>query len=752
MTGIIKKVLVIVNNKPMSKSYKGILFLFFIFASMLFAQTSEPAKLLGKVTYDDNKPLYGANIVIENTIDGSTTDSSGYFEFETEKFGQQSVLFTAIGMKDKNVIVNIEAGKNIELNVNLKKSEVQTEEILVTASSYTSGQNSQVTITPLEIVRIPGSDADLYRALTTFPGANQVDEGSRLAVRGGDASEVLTILDQASLYNPFVFDDDFNSSSYTTINPWGLKGINFSSGGFSAKYGNALSAVLDLKSYEMPQGTGAFIFWGLANASFSGVFLTPDKKFGATLDLSSTFLEPYFKINGKLGADFNPTPVARGIGGTLSYKFGSATYLKLVADYSADNAGVRNTSPSFDGYFKSKSKTGFGNLAFSAPFGSKLLFNAGLSYSKHIDNTEYGVLNTKNTEIYSKFRTDFTYQLSRKININTGAEYEYNENLFDGTVPLYSYNLRTNASSIKILSKKISGRVGGYLESQVKLTKRFFVIGGLRSDYHTLSKKSVLDPRLSLGYKFAKDNIVRGAVGIYHQFPSLEYYAQSNNNELKPEKAIHYILGYELDKMNGLLLFRVEGYYKDYRDLVLRDQNNFQYYSGGKGFAKGVDVFLKSKVTNKYSAWISYAYTDSRRQQYDASKETSANYDITHSLTGVLSYSVNDELTLGASYRVSTGKPFTPVTGSTFDSSQSLYMPFYAEQNSSRFPTYHRMDVNAQYMFSLFGRFAIAVFQVSNVFNNKNLYGYTYNFDYSKQIEIVSTNRRTVYFAIGVQL
>jgi hypothetical protein len=101
-------------------------------------------------------------------------------------------------------------------------------------------------LTPLEIVRIPGSDADLCRAITTFPGSNQVDEGSRITVRGGDASEVMTILDQASLYHLFIFDDDFNTSSYTTINPWGLKGINFSSGGFSAKFGNALSAVLDL--------------------------------------------------------------------------------------------------------------------------------------------------------------------------------------------------------------------------------------------------------------------------------------------------------------------------------------------------------------------------------------------------------------------------------------------------------------------------------------------------------------------------
>ncbi|HMT12182.1 MAG TPA: carboxypeptidase-like regulatory domain-containing protein, partial [Ignavibacteria bacterium] len=238
-----------------------------IIALLVFtaAIRAQDIKISGKITGEENAPLNGANVVIEGTIDGATTDSTGYYEFETSKTGSHNLLFTAIDYSDKRQTVVLEAGKSMELNVQLKKSVVETEEIIVTASSYTSGQNSQVTITPLEIVRIPGSDGDLFRAITTFPGSNQVDEGSRITVRGGDANEVLTILDQASLYNPFIFDDDFNTSSYTTINPWGLRGINFSSGGFSAKFGNVLSAVLDLKTYEMPQGTGGFLWLGLAN-------------------------------------------------------------------------------------------------------------------------------------------------------------------------------------------------------------------------------------------------------------------------------------------------------------------------------------------------------------------------------------------------------------------------------------------------------------------------------------------------------
>ncbi len=716
--------------------------------SKIYAQDT---KIYGKVTGEGNKSINGANVVIEGSIDGATTDSLGYFEFETSKTGQQSLLFTAVDYKDKAQSIFIETGKSIEVNIKLGKSEVQTEEILVTASTFTSGQQSQMTITPLEIVRIPGSDADLYRAITTFPGSNQVDEGSRIAVRGGDANEVLTILDQASLTHPFIFDNDFNTSSYTTINPWGLKGINFSSGGFSAKFGNALSAVLDLKSYEMPQGTGAFIWLGLANVGLSGVYLSKDKKFGATLDIGQTILEPYFKINRYELESYDPIPMARGIGGTISYKPTTTSNIKAYFDFSEDRIGIRNTGPSYDGYFNSKSKNYFGNLKYSTAIGSKTFFSVGLSYDKHIDDVNYGILDNDIMEIYSKLRADITHQLSKKIDINTGAEYEYDEDSFVGTVPLLPYDLNLNAPSLYINSKNHSGRVGGYVEAQIKPFKTFFAVTGLRTDYHTLSKKQVIDPRLSLGWKFAKGMVIRGAVGLYHQFPRLEYYAQTPNFDLNPEQAIHYILGYEVDKMDGLFLLRVEGYYKDYKNLVLLNQNTFQYYSKGKGFAKGVDVFLKSRITNKYSTWISYAYTDSKRSQYNSQKEVSANYDITHSLTFVAIYNITDFMTTGLTYRVSTGKPFTPVSGSVFDSANNVYQPIYEDVNSGRFPTYNRLDVNLQYLFSLFGRFAVAVFSINNILNQKNLYEYTYNRDYTERKEIITTNKRQFYLGLGVQ-
>jgi len=713
-------------------------------------KTVETTLISGKVTGEKETILVGVNVVIEGTIDGATTDEKGFYEFETEKFGPVNLIVSYIDYTTKTVPLDIFRGQPVVLNVRLSKEEIRTDEILVTASSFTSGNNNAVTLTPLEIVRIPGADADIYRAITTFPGSNQVNEGSRITVRGGNPNEVLTIIDMASLYNPFIFDDDFNTSSYSTINPWGLKGINFTSGGFSAKYGNVLSAVLDLKSYDMPQGSGMFAWLGLANASLSGVYLSDDRKLGATFTAGKLFLEPYFAINGK-HSEYNPIPQSNQLGGTISYNIGKTGNLKAYGNYSDDKVGIKNAGPTYDGYFEGSSNNYFANLKYTSAPSVTTLLGIGGSFSFNENNSAYGVLNTTVQQTYSKGRAELTIQASNKTDINTGVEYEYSGYNINGIVPQFQYNLALNAPSTDLDTSANTGRIGAYVEGQIRLTSDLFIIPGIRSDYQSLSEKVSFDPRFSFGFLLAKNQTVRGAVGIYHQYPGLSEYYSSDDNNLEPEEAIHYILGYEFNK-EGNIVFRVEGYYKDYSNLVLRNVTDFFYGSEGKGFAKGVDMFFKTKISNKFTGWISYAYSDSKREQYDAAYIAPSNFDITNNLSVVGSYNLTDKIVLGMSYKLSTGRPYTPVTGSNFNSNMNVYVPVYGDVNSGRFPTYNRLDMNAQYIFSMFGKFAVGVLAVNNIFNQNNLYDYTYNTDYSTQVPIYTNNKRSLYLGLGLQL
>jgi len=425
--------------------------------------------------------------------------------------------------------------------------------------------------------------------------------------------------------------------------------------------------------------------------------------------------------------------------------------MKVYGDYSGDKIGIRNTSPSYDGFFNSESHNYFGSYKMSFSPSSGSMFNAGASFSLYDRKSNYGILDTKSKDYYAKGRADLTVQVSDKTDINTGVEYEYLENHIEGIVPDNSYNLKLTAPSRSLDTTANSGRLGVYAETQMRLTDKFFAITGVRSDYHTLSKKISFDPRLSLGYQVSKYNVFRAAVGLYHQYPVPNDYLRALDNNLDAQEAIHYILGYEYNK-EGDIVFRVEGYYKDYKNLVALDYNDFRYKSMGSGFAKGIDVFLKYKYENKFTGWISYAYSDSKRRQYDATTQTSSDYDITHNMSFTGSYNVTDAINVGLSYRISTGKPYTPVVSSLFDAAQNVYIPTYGEKNSDRFPTYTRADISVQYITSLMNRFCVMFVAFNNVFDTKNLYQYNYNYDYSQKIDVRSNNIRIVWFGIGLQI
>jgi len=731
----------------MAKVFILICGVFIIYSGSLIAQ--EKARIYGTVKDKNGAPIEGANLVLEGTIDGATSDKEGKYEFETKKKGEFSLLITSVGYSDQAIAISIEEGQQTELNIVVSK-EVTTDEIVVTASSFITGENSKMTLTPLEIVRIPGADADLYRAITTFPGSNQVDEGSRIAVRGGDPGEVLTILDQASLYNPFIFDNASNTSSYSTVNPWGLKGINFTSGGFSAQFGNVLSAVLDLQSYDMPRTTGMFAVVGAGLSSLAGSYRSDDSKLGATFQGTVSYLKPFLELHGQAD-DYNPIPETQGLGGTITYKTDDNSILKLYGNYSQDKVGIFTTSPTYNGYFNSKSNSIFGNLKYSTNLSSTSLFEISTSYSRYNSDIGFGVLNNNDISSYGKVRADYTTPINSTIDFKTGAEYEYNEYKGSGVAPRFSYNIREGAPTVNYSSALHSGRIGAYAETKLKMIENFYAITGLRSDYNTLSKKFSLDPRLSVVYRLSERDYIKGATGIYHQYTSLGNNINGNNNELGPEEAIHYILGYEYND-EGDFIVRLEGYYKDYTSLVALDTvGGFNRYNNtGEGSAKGIDFFFKKRFERKFTGWLSYSYVDSKRRQYNDLVETSANYDVTHTMSLVGSYNITSDLTAGATLRLSTGRPYTPVIGSTYDPVQNAYIPTYSENNSGRFPTYKRVDMNVQYVFSILDRFAVAFVALNNVFDEQNLFTYTYNFDYSQQIPVVSTNERTIYFGVGM--
>jgi len=213
-----------------------------------FAQT----EIKGKVTDGEGNPLGYVNVFILDSFDGSMSSEDGSFSFTTTQFGEIELVASIIGFEKLQKTILLDTLSNISIHLILESSIIITNEVVVTASSYGTAENNGVVMTSMDVITTPGGAADIFQSLKTLPGLTQVSESAELYIRGGDPNETIILLDQASLYHPFTYESAYGGL-FSNINTQLIRGMYFSSGGFSTRYGNALSGVLDLETKNEPE-------------------------------------------------------------------------------------------------------------------------------------------------------------------------------------------------------------------------------------------------------------------------------------------------------------------------------------------------------------------------------------------------------------------------------------------------------------------------------------------------------------------
>jgi hypothetical protein len=172
-------------------------------------------------------------------------------------------------------------------------------------------------------------------------------------------------------------------------------------------------------------------------------------------------------------------------------------------------------------------------------------------------------------------------------------------------------------------------------------------------------------------------------------------------------------------------------YEKDYKNLVIVDTLE-NYLSDGKGYARGVEFFLK-RDTKKFSGWLSYSLGLAKRREFLDDVENYADFDQRHMLSALLDWEINKRITLGLQFRYASGSPYTPTVAAVLDSSGSFWVPVKGERNSARYAPYHQLNLRLSFNYTFLGLKSSSYFEVWNVYNRKNIMGYTY--EYGSQYE-----------------
>ncbi|MGB5434772.1 MAG: TonB-dependent receptor, partial [Maribacter sp.] len=218
-----------------------------LFTTALFAQTN----ISGTVTDEKNNPIIGANVYLEGTYDGATSDAQGYFSFETGEKGTQTLVVSMIAYETHYEVGDVSMLKNMVIK--MRETINQLKGVTLTAGSFSAGDNSKVSVLkPLDIVTTAGAAGDFVAALQTLPGTSTVSGDGRLFVRGGTAGETQVFIDGLRVFQPFNATVN-NIPTRGRFSPFLFKGITFSTGGYSAEYGQALSSVLLLNTTDVAE-------------------------------------------------------------------------------------------------------------------------------------------------------------------------------------------------------------------------------------------------------------------------------------------------------------------------------------------------------------------------------------------------------------------------------------------------------------------------------------------------------------------
>ena len=513
----------------------------------LIVATSTPSVaqtiIKGKVTDKKGEELIGASVAIKGSYDGATADTLGNYTFKTRKKDSVLLVATFIGYDSFMQKIALNA-PIIEVNIKLREAFNELNAVVITAGTFEASDNKRmVMLRPMDIVTTASGGADITSVMQLLPGSNRVGEQEGLFVRGGSANETKTVIDEMIVQNPF-FSSTPDVPQRGRFSPFMFKGTAFSTGGYSAQYGQALSSVLLLDTQD--KTTDASSVSLIAHLAGAGVTYTHKGWISGSLFYSN--LTPFFKLI-PLNIDFIKAP--QGLNGsfTVNKDVGKKGVLKMYATYSnGENAiAIRNfDNPTQKYTFDVRNRNFFTNNTYSTRFGNDLWhLQTGFSYSRNVDKLSIATIPSDRLDERTQIRTVLKrlFGKNKENSILLGGEFHNIKasNLFDKREASWTDNYTAS-----------------FVEAEMYATNKLAMRVGLRAEYTSVIDKANVSPRLSLAYKTGQYSQVSLAAGQFYQTPEKNYLYLNKNLDF--ERANHLILNYQIIKNDRT--FRIEVFEK----------------------------------------------------------------------------------------------------------------------------------------------------------------------------------------------
>lgn len=696
---------------------------------------------------DTRAPLQGAAVSVKGTAFKTLTNEKGNFSIPDINVGSYTLEFNCPGfvpLVKPDIIVKSNRITFIDALMQLVPQ--VSEEVTVTAGYFPqtpSVPKSKVNFTYEDIRRAPGAAGDISRVVFVLPGVSKIsDFFNSLVVRGGNPTENTFYIDNIEVTNINHFPVQGSSGGpIGLLNLDFIEDVDFYLGGFSPKFGDRLSAIMDIRFREGNRdqfdmqldlnmgGFGAVMEGPISN---KGSWLLSARKsyLDLLVDALGTGVAPRFSdLQGKLVLDLSPKSKISflGILGIDRVEFNREDQLE-------------RGDPGY-GYFANREDTI--GLNWFLIWGDKGYSNTSLSHSyTKYDTTFYEtasedlIIENISTDQSFSFRNvnHYTFNHANKIEFGIEAKhlhsnYDYFiwEDLdpFGNVTPAVYQKIEINAT-----------KFAGFLNYRSMAVKPFTFNLGLRVDYFSCNKNVHLSPRFSVTAKLGDRSTVYGSVGIFYQnLPLLLLYQREENKELRDLKAYHYSLGatYLLSDDTQLT---VEIYDKEYRNFpvdplqgALFISDSIQYegmfiqhaslLDTGKAYSRGIEFILQKKLKSKVYGMISGSFYRARYKDYNGQWRDRL-FDSRYNVAVQGGYKPNKKWEFSIRWIIAGGIPYTPYDIAASEAVNRGILDLDRIQ-AERLAAYHSLNLRVDRRFYFRKSNLIVFLSLWNVYNRKNV-------------------------------
>ena len=646
-----------------------------IFISLTFLVAQNSSSINGFVRNDANgEPISYANVFISNTSIGAATNRDGYFVISNIPSGIHEVNVSMIGYAVHKETIDLTETSSIRIEVRMKEQVIEGSEVLVTAERQKferSIESSQISLDIREINSAPAFiEPDVFRTLQMLPGVQTTsDFSSALYVRGSTPDQNLIMLDGIVVYNPYHLGGIFS-----TFNTDAIKEADFHAGGFPARHGGRMGAILNVINREgntneitgmvnislisskgllegpLPRWRGMKGSWMISGRRtyFDSIVDALKIPIGQKADGTDAYFQfPYFfydyqvKINLDINQDHR-----------ITY---SRFYGDDVLDYSwderesIDNANVnRDTETGFsikwpwgnrtNGIIwrwiispQMVAKTFVSNSRYRFDFDLGFYFKDTYTYADSVT----AIFTDVNWRLYdiindNSIETELTWKATDCHEMTTGFQLKSVDFDLGEEVNIATQDTSVTFSPLTLDNK--TREISFFIQDRWEFSEKLKFQLGIRGTDYNLHDEFYLDPRLGMKYHYSKNVALKLNWGLYHQFLTTANNQDENLRlvelwlgipEDKPAAISQHIIG-GLEYMSQRNIFyRLEIYQKDFDNLLTLKQENqntmedddsdtpFNEFWDTQGNSWGVEFLLK-KSTGRLNGWVGYTYAETK--------------------------------------------------------------------------------------------------------------------------------------------